>query len=245
MIPSKGLLSLLAGCCILAAQAQTSHPEVNSKGSQEEWRETIHRVHLNASLLMHGDPGYALGVSYTRFLSRYLGVTGGLSLLSWYSTDYNPRWEVTDRQGKVYHLDEDDDTFSNLSLYVGPSFRLPIRTFGRDQDYTLSWECTPTVAITFPNQRFSYIHPVTVEGHPGYYETKHARNRGGQWHYWQLKNALSLQCDNIVLSLGYSFSNQKPFSAFSRVLFDGKTVSRTVKSYQTTHEFCLSIGYGF
>ena len=115
------LLSLLAWYCFVGTQAQ----------------ETPHRINLNASLSMHGsEPGYILGLSYTRFFGNYIGVTGGLNTQTWYSIDCRPLWEVTGRDGKVYHLDDDDDKYANVNVYVGPSFRLPLLTFGRDEDYT-------------------------------------------------------------------------------------------------------------
>lgn len=224
------LLSLLAWCCFVGTQAQ----------------ETPHRINLNASLSMHGsEPGYILGLSYTRFFGNYIGVTGGLNTQTWYSIDCRPLWEVTGRDGKVYHLDDDDDKYANVNVYVGPSFRLPLLTFGRDEDYTLLWECTPAITFTFPNKTFTYTHITSTDGYKSHYETRHAHNRGGQWHYWQLRNALSLKCDEIVLSLGYAFSNQKPFSQFSNVPFDGKNISGFVPNKKTTHEVYLSLGYCF
>ncbi|MCI5663146.1 MAG: hypothetical protein MR319_02385 [Mediterranea sp.] len=184
-------------------------------------------------------------VSYTRFFGNYIGVTGGLNTQTWYSIDCRPLWEVTGRDGKVYHLDDDDDKYANVNVYVGPSFRLPLLTFGRDEDYTLLWECTPAITFTFPNKTFTYTHITSTDGYKSHYETRHAHNRGGQWHYWQLRNALSLKCDEIVLSLGYAFSNQKPFSPFSHVRFDGKNISGFVPNKKTTHEIYLSLGYCF
>lgn len=123
-----------------------------------EWKETPNRVTLSGSLLTYGsDPGYDVTISYTRFLNRFLGIAGGISFQSWYMDDYKPQWEVTDRNGKTYQLDNDESTLKKLIFQVGPVFRLPFLTFGRDKDMTISWECHPAAAFTFPNMTFSYL----------------------------------------------------------------------------------------
>lgn len=210
-----------------------------------EWKETPNRVTLSGSLLTYGsDPGYDVTISYTRFLNRFLGITGDISFRSWYMDDYKPQWEVTDRNGKTYQLDNDESTLKKLIFQVGPVFRLPFLTFGRDKDMTISWECHPAAAFTFPNMTFSYLHKELDNGQWVQNERR-VRNRGGQWNYWKLENSLCLQNDIVILSLGYAFSNQKPFSTFEDIRFDGKNISASIPSHKICHEFRASLGFYF
>ena len=213
--------------------------------ANNEWEETPNRITLNGSVLIHNsDPGYGVNIDYVRFLNRFLGVKGGIGFQCWFFNNYKPQWEVTDHNGQLYHLDNDESTLKHLNFQFGPVFRLPIQTFGKDKDWTISWECHPSVAFTLPNRTFSYLHQERNNGR-WVQQEKRVRNHGGQWNFWQLKNAVCLQNDVIIFSLGYSFANQQPYSAVKDVRFDGKKISASTPSVKLTHEIQASLGFCF
>ena len=211
----------------------------------DEWKETPNRITLSGSILIHNsDPGYGASLDYVRFLNRFLGIKGEIGLQFWSFNDYKPQWEVTDRNGKHYNLDHDESTLDNFNIQVGSVFRLPLLTVGKDKNMTISWECHPSVAFTLPNITFSYLHKEMVNGR-WVQQEKRVRNHGGQWNFWQLKNAVCLQNDVVVFSLGYSFSNQQPYSAVKDVRFEGKKISASTPSVKLTHEVQASLGFCF
>lgn len=57
--------------------------------------------------------------------------------------------------------------------------------------------------------------------------------------------SLFTERDIVILSLGYAFSNQKPFSAFEDIRFDGKNISASIPSHKICHEFRASLGFYF
>lgn len=138
--------------------AWTTHLTL-AQNPDNEWKDAPNRITLSGSLLTYGsEPGYDLTISYTRLLNRFLGVTTDVGFRNWFIDSYKPQSEVTDRNGKIYQLDYDEGTLKNLNFQVGPVFRLPILTFGRNKDMTFFWECHPSIAFTFPNMTFSYVH---------------------------------------------------------------------------------------
>ncbi len=282
----KTKISLLALLLIWGSQS------IFSWNTNNDWKETPNRITLNGFILIHSnDPGYGTSLDYVRFLNRFLGIKGGIGLQFWSFNDYKPQWEVTDRNGKHYNLDHDESTLDNFNIQVGPVFRLPLLTVGKDKNMTISWECHPSVAkhynldhdestldnfniqvgpvfrlplltvgkdknmtiswechpsvaFTLPNITFSYLHKEMVNGR-WVQQEKRVRNHGGQWNFWQLKNAVCLQNDVVVFSLGYSFSNQQPYSAVKDVRFDGKKISASTPSVKLTHEVQASLGFCF
>lgn len=169
---AKGVVTVLWLCCMV-------HLTYAQKPNNE-WKETPNRLTLSGSLLAYGsEPGYDLTISYTRFLSRFLGVTTDIGFRSWFMDSYKPQSEVTDRNGKAYQLDHDDSTLKNLNIQVGPVFSLPVLTFGKDKDMSIRWECHPAIAFTLPNATFSYVHTELDKGRWVKYE-KRIRNRGVQ-----------------------------------------------------------------
>ena len=218
---------------------------LNARQLDKEEYEAANRMSFSGTLLVYGnEPGYEFSLSYTRFLNCYIGITGGIGFQHWLIDDYKPQWEVTDRYGRIYHRDDDDKDLMNLNVQIGPVFRLPLLTCGRDKDTTIAWECHPSVAFTFPNMKFSYLRK---EQHNGRWEQQEIQvsNHGGQWNYWKLGNAICLQNDVINLSLGYAFSNQKPFSCVQDMRFDGKPINAAIPSKKITHEVRAAISFNF
>lgn len=235
----KTKISLLALLLIWGSQS------IFSWNTNNDWKEIPNRITLNGFILIHSnDPGYGTSLDYVRFLNHFLGIKGGIGLQFWSFNDYKPQWEVTDRNGKHYNLDHDESTLDNFNIQVGPVFRLALLTVGKDKNMTISWECHPSVALTLPNITFSYLHKEMVNGR-WVQQEKRVRNHGGQWNFWQLKNAVCLQNDVVVFSLGYSFSNQQPYSAVKDVRFDGKKISASTPSVKLTHEVQASLGFCF
>lgn len=232
-------------CLLLTVGIGLATTPFYARQSDEGTYEAANRVGLSAALLAHGsEPGYGLTLNYTRFLHRNIGIAGSIGFQQWLIDDYKPNWEVTDHYGNVYHRDDDDKDLMNLNVQIGPVFRLPFLTFGRDKDTTIAWECHPAVAFTFPNMKFSYLRE---QQHNGQWVQQEVRvnNHGGQWNYWKLGNTISLQNDVINLSLGYAFSNQHPFSCVKDFRFDGKPISASVPSKKITHEVRAAIGFYF
>lgn len=230
--------------CLVLGMAGMFHAAYAQKKENKQ-AEMSNRISLDGSLLLQGDnPAYAVNLSYARFFNRYLGVAGSIGFQHWYIDDYKPQWEVSDRTGQLYHLDGDSDELLHLTFSIGPTFRLPVFTLGRERDRILSWECSPAFALTLPNRSFTYQQEVMTDGRWLKKEVS-VRNQGGQWHYWQLKNAITLQVDELLFSVGYSFSNQHPFSSVQNIRFDGKNVSASIPHYKLAHEIFLSVGYNF
>lgn len=210
------------------------------------WKELPNRITLSGALLVHGsNPGFAVDVSYQRWLCHYLGVAGGVGFQYWYYDDYKPQWEVIDRMGRRFIRDDESEMMPNMCFYVGLVFRLPLLTFGHDKENTLFWECMPAIALTVPSQKFTYRHEVTENGRWTKTITRSVRNQGGQWVYGLVKNSLNLQCDKLVLSVGYTLSGQHPYSTLKDLRFEGKNIGAAVPSLKLSHQVEIAVAYCF
>lgn len=210
------------------------------------WKELPNRITLSGALLVHGsNPGFAVDVSYQRWLCHYLGVAGGVGFQYWYYDDYKPQWEVIDRMGRHFVRDDESEMMPNMCFYVGPVFRLPLLAFGHDKENTLFWECMPAIALTVPSQKFTYQHEVTENGRWTKTITRSVCNQGGQWVYGLVKNSLNLQCDELVFSVGYTLSDQHPYSTLKDLRFEGKNIGAAIPSLKLSHQVEIAVAYCF
>ena len=95
-----------------------------------------------------------------------------------------------------------------------------------------------------PNEAFSYAH-YTEEGGKIKGEFRSVRNKGGDVAFWRVKSALSLGIDQLAFSLGYTISNQDPYSGRRNVCFDGHKISPSRGTYKFLHECSVSLSYSF
>lgn len=91
---------------------------------------------------------------------------------------------------------------------------------------------------------FSYAH-YTEEGGKIKGEFRSVRNKGGDVVFWRVKSALSLGIDQLAFSLGYTISNQDPYSGRRNVCFDGHKISPSRGTYKFLHECSVSLSYSF
>lgn len=76
-------------------------------------------------------------------------------------------------------------------------------------------------------------------------EWKTAKNHGGKSSFWRVKSSISLGFDDAILSVGYTISNQDPYSGRRNVLFDWCSVSQGIGNSRFSHELFVSAGYSF
>lgn len=76
-------------------------------------------------------------------------------------------------------------------------------------------------------------------------EYRTAKNYGGKSAFWRVKSSVSLGIDDGILSIGYTISNQDPLSSRRNVVFDGNSLSDNISHHLFTHEFFVSLAYGF
>lgn len=199
---------------------------------------------LSGSLFAYGsEPALGLEVSYIRYIGKYIGVMTGLAFQNWIDNDYKPNTEVSDGKGQKYTL-YDDGKLLRGNWLIGPNFRTPSVSLGRERDYQLFLQCEPALILTLPNEAFSYAH-YTEEGGKIKGEFRSVRNKGGDVVFWRVKSALSLGIDQLAFSLGYTISNQDPYSSRRNVCFDGHKISPSRGTYKFLHECSVSLSYSF
>lgn len=209
-----------------------------------EFRTNKNVLSLSSSLFVYGsEPALGLEVSYTRCFGKYIGVMTGLAFQNWMDNDYKPKLEVSDSKGQKYTR-YDDGKLLRGNWLIGPNFRSPSVGLGREKDYQLFLQCEPALILTLPNEAFSYVH-YTEEGGKIKGEFRTVRNKGEDVVFWRVKSALSLGIDQLAFSLGYTISNQDPYSSRRNVCFDGHKISPSRGTYKFLHELSVSLSYSF
>lgn len=150
---------------------------------------------------------------------------------------------MSDGKGQKYTL-YDDGKLLRGNWLIGTNFRTPSVSLGREKDYQLFLQCEPALILTLPNEAFSYAH-YTEEGGKIKGEFRSVRNKGGDVAFWRVKSALSLGIDQLAFSLGYTISNQDPYSGRRNVCFDGHKISPSRSTYKFLHECSVSLSYSF
>lgn len=211
---------------------------------EEDFKTNKNVLSISGSLFAYGsNPAFGFEVSYIRYFGKYIGVMTGLAFQDWMDDDYKPTMEIIDSQGRKYTR-YDDGKLLRGNWLIGPNFRSPSVKLGREKDYLLFLQCEPALILTLPNESFSYVH-YTEESNKIKGEFRSVRNKGGDIFFWRVKNTLSLGIDQIAFSLGYTISNQDPYSGRRNVYFDGNKISPSSDTYKFLHEFFVSVSYSF
>lgn len=217
--------------------------DIYAQSGENDFRVNKNVVTLSGVLSAYGsDPALGAEFSYYRYMLPYVGVAAGFAYQNWGDNVDKPSFEVTDRQGLHYTLDE-DGKLKRLHFIVGLSLRTPPLKIGKEE-YYIFCQCDPAVVFTIPNEKFAYSR-MYQEGNMAMVEWKTAKNHGGKSNFWRVKSSISLGIDEVILSIGYTISNQDPYSGRRNVLLDGHLVSDGMCNHRFTHEFFVSAGYSF
>lgn len=154
-----------------------------------------------------------------------------------------PNFNATDRRGRHFTL-EDEGKLERLHCIVGLSLRTPPLKTSKKEEYFLFSQFDPAMVFTIPNEKFSYSR-IYQEGNMAMKEWKTAKNHGGKSSFWRVKSSISLGFDDAILSVGYTISNQDPYSGRRNVLFDWCSVSQGIGNSRFSHELFVSAGYSF
>lgn len=210
----------------------------------QDFRKNKNVVSLSGVLSTYGsDPAFGGELTYYRFLFPYVGVMGGMAYQNWGDNTDKPSFNATDRRGLHFRL-EDEGKLERLHCIVGLSLRTPPLKISKEEESFLFFQFDPAMVFTIPNEKFSYSR-IYQEGNMAMKEWKTAKNHGGKSSFWRVKSSISLDIDNAILSVGYTISNQDPYSGRRNVLFDGCSVSHGISNNRFSHEFFVSAGYSF
>ncbi|MFB9896306.1 hypothetical protein [Hallella seregens] len=217
----------------------------HAQESDSDFRTRRNTVTISASLFAYGsDPAYGTECSYARFFCPYVGVSGGLSFQHWLD-DVTPSTDASSRSGISYHLKDDDSKLELIQLVVGPVLRTPDISFGRSERLHLFYQCEPGLLVNFlANESFIYARTYE-DGRHLLEETQRARNRGGQTTAWRVRSSVMLGTGLGLFAIGYTLSNQDPYTGRRHVFFDDMQLKSDMPSRRFTHEFFVSATYSF
>lgn len=235
------ILSRLLTLCLLALSAHCSYADDN-----DDFLSSAHNVSLCGFLSAYGsNPGLGQEAGYTRWLWRYVGVTGGIGFQDWYDMP-EPPLEVRDGRGTVYERHDDADKMVKLYATAGVALRTPAVTLGSREDKHLFVQCEPALMAVVPvNDRVGYTARMD-DGHSVPLEIdRTARGEGGQALSWRMKLSVALSAGRGMLSAGYIASGQDPLSGRRHLTFDGRNVDTYFDFHRLCHHFFVALTYGF
>lgn len=231
-------------CIVTIVFVSITYMSSYAQSEKKDFRSNKNVVVLSGVFSTYGsDPAFGWELSYYRFLFPYVGVTGGIAYQNWGDNIDKPSFTATDRRGFLFTL-EDKGKLERLHCIVGLSLRTPPLKISKTEEYALFCQCEPAMVFTLPNEKFSYSR-LYQEGNMARAEWKTAKNHGGKSSFWRVKSSISLGIDDVIFSIGYTISNQDPYSGRRNVLFDGSKVSNGISNHRFTHEFFVSAGYSF
>lgn len=221
-----------------------SYMSTYAQPEEKYFRSNKNNVVLSGVFSTYGsDPALGWDLTYYRFLFPYVGVMGGIAYQNWGDNIEKPNFNATDRRGLHFTL-EDENKLERLHCIVGLSLRTPPFKIRKKEECFLFFQFDPAMVFTIPNEKFSYSRKYQ-EGNMAMIEWKTAKNHGGKTSFWRVKSSISLGIDEVILSVGYTISNQDPYSGRRNVLFDGRSVSNGIRNYRFSHELFISAGYSF
>lgn len=209
--------------------------------AQEEDKSYRWNVELAGALNNYS--GWEVEPSITYRPIPYAGITMGLLFGSVIDAD---GFTGDSRDGRLY-WNTVDDNITGFYFAFRPSILLstPAVVFGRDKDMALSFQLSPGLTVTPPNNRFDIEYFPSAPGvytHP--LKTERVKNKGGRCVYYHIKSAIVLQLDDrYILSAGYTLSDFDVYGGSRNIVIEGKKLD--LEKHRFMHSGFISLGYCF
>lgn len=182
--------------------------------------------------------------SFTYFICKYVGVTGGVNFTGQFYDEYYSG-PATGGPDLKWFISSDDSNAKRILFRPAIRLRTPNINKWGDRDLRVTFNVEPGMYMAVPVNEHLQI---------GYREEDHlvtgifkenVTNTNGEWLYWNVKSFMQIEVESWVFSAGYTISNYDVYGGRRNMVIERKPLNDMLWKKKMTHAFFLSVGIQF